>query len=412
MEPISETLIYSFIFLTLFFEVFVLLTFFDRSAQARRNIVPSQKRLPTVSIVVPCYNEKETIAGSVRSLLKLDYPKRLLSIIVVDDGSTDGSVVALEEYARNRQVSVVRKENGGKHTALNLGIEHATTELIGCLDADSFTPPDALKEIVAHFDDVKVGAVTASLSVHSPKSWLERMQQAEYLMGIVFRHILATLNGLYVAPGPFTIYRKSMFKDIGGFKPAHDTEDMEIALRMQRRGWRLENAPRARVYTTAPKTIRGLVKQRARWTTGFIRNGFDYRDLFVNPAHGVLGLMVLPLSALMIAFGIVAFGIVLLNALKTLGDFIVRAAGVPIAYTLTSRDIDLFFAPASALVVIGLILFFLMVATVYLGARISRTKPNLGIGVLWYTLCYGLIAPLWLIQAVLDTALGIRRSWR
>jgi cellulose synthase/poly-beta-1,6-N-acetylglucosamine synthase-like glycosyltransferase len=412
MEPISETLVYIFIFCALFFEVFALLTFFDRRARARRDIAPSGAALPGVSLIVPCYNEEHTIQGSIESLLALDYPRELLSIIVVNDGSKDGSAQVLEAYANHPQVSVLSKKNGGKHTALNLGIERATTELVGCLDADSFVASDALKEIVGHFDEPRVGAVTASLSINAPRSWIERMQQAEYLMGIVFRHILATLNGLYVAPGPFTIYRKSMFAEIGGFRPAHDTEDMEIALRMQREGWRLENAPRARVYTTAPRTVRALVKQRTRWTTGFIRNGFDYRDLFVNPAHGVLGLMVLPLNALMIFFGIAAFGITLINFVMASADFIARASGVPIAYTLTPRGVDLFFAPVSAIAVIGIVSFIVMTATIYLGANISKTKPKLGAGILWYALCYSFIAPLWLMQAVADTAFGVRRSWR
>ncbi|MEK9176975.1 MAG: glycosyltransferase family 2 protein, partial [Patescibacteria group bacterium] len=309
-------------------------------------------------------------------------------------------------------VSVIRKENGGKYTALNLGIERAVTEFVGCLDADSFASPDALKEVMAHFDGLKVGAVTASLSVHAPRSWLERMQQAEYLIGILFRHILASLNGLYVAPGPFTIYRKSMFRDIGAFRAAHDTEDMEIALRMQRAGWKIANAPRARVYTTAPTTVGALVKQRTRWTTGFIRNGFDYRDLFVNPAHGVLGLMVLPLNALMILFGIIIFAVTLVDWTRRAVEFIARASGVPLSYTLTPHPVDPFFAPVSALMVIGLLAFVLMVTSVYLGARVSRTKPRLGMGVVWYALCYGFIAPFWLMRAVADTALGIRRRWR
>ncbi len=293
MNPLLESFIYPFLFITLFFEVFAILTFFDAEARRRRSMTPSAL-FPSIAVIIPCYNEEATIQGSVDSLLALDYPADKLSIIVADDGSTDRSREVLLRYATHPQVSLIRKENGGKHTALNAGIASTSAEFVGCLDGDSFVMADALKEIVPHFDDARVGAVTASMSVHEPRSALERMQQAEYLIGIAFRHVISTVNGLHVAPGPFTFYRRSMFAELGPFRSAHQTEDMEIALRMQKAGWKIRNAPRARVFTRAPKTVGSLVKQRTRWTTGFIRNGFDYRDLFGNPKYEALGLIILP----------------------------------------------------------------------------------------------------------------------
>ncbi len=110
------------------------------------------------------------------------------------------------------------------------------------------------------------------------------MQNAEYIFGITLRHALASVNGLYVTPGPFSFYRRSVIEKLGGFRHGHQTEDMEMALRIQQAGYKIENAPRARVYTKAPNTLLGLVKQRTRWTTGFLRNvAGEYRGLIGNP---------------------------------------------------------------------------------------------------------------------------------
>jgi cellulose synthase/poly-beta-1,6-N-acetylglucosamine synthase-like glycosyltransferase len=410
MNVATEFFLYPTLFLTLFFEVFALLTFFDREARRRRRMVSSGV-YPSVAIIIPAYNEEKTVRASVESVLALDYPKDQLSVVVVNDGSTDGTARALSAYRSNPRVTVLEKRNGGKHTALNLGIEKTNAELMGCLDADSFASPEALKEIVAHFDHARIGAVTASLSVNAPRSALERMQQAEYLLGIVFRHVLATLNGLYVTPGPLTLYRTQVFKEIGNFRSAHATEDMEMALRMQRGGWHIENAPRGRVYTTAPKTIHGLVKQRTRWTTGFLRNGFDYRELFGNPAHGVLGLMVLPLSVVAIVASIALFAFTIVNIGKLIWNFLEYTSRVPISYALTPRGFDIFFTPVSTAGFLSAITLALMVAFIFTGAQISKTRSGIGPGILWYALCYGVLAPVWLSRAVFDTAFGIRRTW-
>ncbi len=409
MTPVTETIMYPFLFLALYFEVFAVLTFFDRDARRRRMQKPSEN-YDSVAIIVPCFNEEKTVGKAAESLLALDYPADKLTVVLVDDGSTDDTARVMDSYASNPRVRIIHKENGGKHTALNAGIALTTTDFIGCLDADSFAAPDALKEVMSHFDDERIGAVTASMSVHAPKSILQRMQAAEYLLGIALRHILATWNGLYVTPGPLSVFRRKVFQELGPFTPAHNTEDMEIAMRMQRAGWKIQNAPRAQVFTNAPRTLGAIVKQRTRWTTGFIKNGFDYRDLFGNPRYGVLGLLVLPLGIFSILSGIVLFFIVLLEGLRSIVNTVTRILEVPFTFTLPT--FDWFFAPVSALAILAVIAIVISVALMLTGASISRTKTSLGPSVLWYLALYAFVAPLWLIRSVSDVTLGITRSWR
>ncbi len=411
MNALFDIVVYPFLFLALFFEVFLLLAFFEKGARARRK-VPTEHSFPSVAVVVPCYNEEKTVGGTVESLLALDYPKEQLSIILVDDGSTDGTARVFETYASDSRVTVIKKENGGKHTALNAGIAATNAEFVGCLDADSFADPSSLKEIMAQFNDEKIGAITAAMSVYAPKSILEHMQNVEYILGIMVRHTLATLNGLYVTPGPLTVFRRKMFQELGGFRSAHNTEDTEIALRMQKAGWKIENAPRARVYTKAPRTVGSLVKQRTRWTSGFIRNVFDYRELFGNPRYGVLGLIVLPLGLLIIYSKLVLLPLVFLQTGQSLWGSLMHIAEVPLSYTLRMSSFSWFFAPVSALSILGIIATAMTIALIIIGAQISDTKMRFGASFLWYFLLYGLIAPLWVIHSIFDVAFGVRRPWR
>lgn len=409
-----ELLAYPFIFLGLYFEVFMLLMFLSGEARDRRNRKPALAT-PPVAIIVPCWNEGRTIEGTVRSLLALDYPKDKLRIILVNDGSTDDTKEVMDSFAEYPQVTVIHKENGGKHTAINTGIEIAKgSEFIGCLDADSFVAPDALREIIPCFDDPKVAATTPAMSVFQPKNFLEQMQNAEYIIGIAARHALSAVNGIYVTPGPFSFYRRSVLEKIGGFRHAHQAEDMEMALRMQRAGYEIENAPRARVYTKVPRSVPRLIKQRTRWTTGFLRNVMtDYRDLVGNPHYGILGLMVLPLGFVAIIGGALLFIVALVSLGMSLANTYSVTSGVPLSYTLMPRfTAEWFYVPITFILLMSLVVGILSISLVLIGRRVSDTPAKVVLGILGYTFVYAFIAPFWLMRSMYDVLTGKRRAWR
>ena len=411
MQIAFDALMYPFLFLTLYFEVFAILTFFDREAKRRRTLKKSDT-FPSVSVIVPCFNEEKTLRDTVSSLLGLDYPKEQLSIVLVNDGSTDATRQVMDEYANHPHIKLMHQKNSGKHTALNAGINASRSEYIACLDADSFVAPNALRESVAHFDGPRIGAVTASISVYEPTGMVEKMQQAEYALGIVLRHILSIMNGLYVTPGPFTVYRRDVFEKVGPFRAAHQTEDMEIALRMQRSGWHIHNAPRAVVYTKAPATFSLLIKQRIRWTTGFMRNCIDNRDIFGNPIYGVLGLLVLPFNFILIFFGIALFIVGMLRLGENLWQWLIHTSQLPLTELLHFPSLNWFFAPVSAIALLLLIAMTFAFGLMYVGAKISKISNPMMLPIVWFALLYGLVAPFWLMRAALDVALDIKRSWR
>ena len=240
--------------------------------------------------------------------MALDYPKDRFSLIVVDDGSTDGTQKSLDEFRSNPQIKIFKKENGGKSTALNFALEKVESELVGCLDADSFVTPDALKRIVPYFLDAEVMAVTPSIKIHEPKTILQHVQRIEYNWGVLLRRILASMNALYVTPGPFSIFRVSVFKELGPYRHAHHTEDMEMALRMQKNHYKIVNSHSAHVYTVGPEKFKGLYKQRVRWAYGFLNNAFDYRDMYFKKEYGNIGLFILPIATLSIFTTLYAAG--------------------------------------------------------------------------------------------------------
>lgn len=409
-----DFLIYPFIFAAIYFEAFLLVTFLSKPAREER-ARSALTTFPKVAMIVPCYNEGTTIDGTVRSLLETDYPKDKLDIILVNDGSTDNTREVMEQYRENPQIKIIHKENGGKHTGLNAGIELAVdAEFVGCLDADSFVDPHALKEVIAGFHSPDIAAVTSAMSVYKPSNLFEHTQNAEYVMGIALRHILAAVNGLHVTPGPLSLYRRSIFAVLGGFAKGHNTEDMEMALRIQRAHLKIANAPLARVYTKVPTTPAILIKQRTRWTTGFLRNVlFDYRDLVLNPRYGALGMLVLPLGFLSLIGALVMLMVSIYNLTKSVIETVQTTNGIPLEYILHPEfTFDWFYLPVSAFILFGLVASIGSLAFIVVGKTISKTPGPISIGIIGYILIFGLLAPFWLVRSFYDVIANNSRSWR
>ena len=411
MSP--EMFAYPFLFVAIYIESFILVTLLSKPAREART-PKFNMATPTVAVIVPCWNEASTLAATCESLLALEYPKNKLEIILVDDGSTDTTPSIMTQFAAHPQVRIIRKENGGKHTALNAGIAATSAELIGCLDADSFVEPDSLREIVSCFGDANVAAATAAMSVYRPRNILQRMQNAEYTFGITLRHSLSSVNGLYVTPGPFSFYRRSVVDRLGGFRYGHQTEDMEMALRIQKAGYKIANAPRARVYTKAPDTLPKLVKQRTRWTSGFLRNIFgEYRDLIGNQNYGALGMIVLPGALISIGSSILLFSILIFKISSSALTALHIRADIPFAYAVVPHGaFDWFYLPAHVYLLLAATTLLTSITLITIGKRISRTPGNLALDIASYVLLYAFVVPLWLIRATSDVALGIRRGWR
>lgn len=255
--------------------------------------VDEPKEWPMVSMLVPSYNNKDTIFDAIAACRAMEYPGRA-EILVVDDGSTDGSLEMLQKTGGIRLLA--NPKNLGKATALNHGIKNARGGIIACIDSDTYPRRDALRKAVKHFNESpRIGAVVVFVRVHNPRTLLQRIQEIEYWLafGFFFKTI-ASVDGLYVTPGPTAFYRKSVLDRLGGFDEQNLTEDMEIALRMQKEGWKIRACHETQVTTEVPSTLRKLFRQRLRWYRGGVMNILKYIDMFFNPKYGDFGLFVLP----------------------------------------------------------------------------------------------------------------------
>ncbi len=246
----------------------------DKRERTKR-IIQGQSRaqaLPKVSVIVPAYNEEDSIAASFQSILSLNYPN--LQVIFVDDGSIDRTIAIVSEVANQFpqvDTSILVKPNGGKASALNFGLSYAHGEFVLCVDSDSKLDPDALLLAVQRFEDPEVGAVGGFVSIASLKNMLLRFQQLEYQLGLNFpRRWMSLFGSVTVVPGPVGLFRRSALQKIGGYSLDKNNfaEDAELTLRLLADGWKIHSDEDMIAYTEGPETLDALLRQRYRWVRG------------------------------------------------------------------------------------------------------------------------------------------------
>ncbi len=296
METFIRILIWFAYLIALYFVVFWLLVLFEGKKRERPKKL---KKFPLVTIAIPAYNEEKRIKRTLTSILRLEYPIKKLEFVVINDGSTDKTKKIVEKIIKeNRKfnIKLINQENKGKGAALNAALKQAKGEFFICLDADSFVKKDALKKILPHFDKKDIACVLPVLKVEKPKNFLQRMQWFEYIINMFYKELMSRLNCIHVAPGPFSIYRTGIIRKLGYFDEEFNlTEDLEMALRLQSKHYRIIQLLEGGVSTIAPKTLKQLYKQRNRWYKGSIYNALRYRKMMLNKNYGDFGLIQMPL---------------------------------------------------------------------------------------------------------------------
>ncbi|HET8574848.1 MAG TPA: glycosyltransferase [Candidatus Paceibacterota bacterium] len=413
--PISEIIFFVILFVSLYLQVFFMVTFFENRTSLKVPPVKKNelKRYPATTIIVPCWNEEETLATTVNSLLALDYPEDKLHIFIIDDGSTDRTLEIAREFEKHPRISVFTKENGGKYTALNLGLSHVSTELVGCLDADSYVEKGALLEIAKIFENPEVKAVTPAIKISSPESIIQFIQKAEYNISVYLRKMFSLVNGVQVTPGPFSIFRKSVFDDLGGYRRAHNTEDMEMALRLHANHYRIENAHHAFVFTKGPRTFRALHKQRVRWVYGYLMNILDYRKLLFNPRYGNIGIVILPAGLFAIASAFYFMFIIAKNIINTISDKVLQIETVGWQLSFRFGHFDWFSISTQWEAFLSLFLILSTLFIAFLGKKMAEDSWKPSLDIVLFVLFYGYIAFAWISRAVYNTAWARgKESWR
>ena len=238
------------------------------------------KEYPKVSIIVPAYNEGKNIKNTLERLIDLEYPKDKLEIIVVDDGSKDNTYEIAKEYEEKYNfIKVYKKENGGKSSALNYGISRSSGEIIVTLDADSIPEKDSLIKMLKYMYYYNADIVVPAIQTINTKKLIEKYQYIDYAIHNFSGIVIDKMNSVFIASGPFSVFKRSVFEKIGLFDEKNISEDMEIALRAQKNNFKIKFCPEVIIKTVPPDNFKSLLKQRVRWTLGFIDNYTKYRDI-------------------------------------------------------------------------------------------------------------------------------------
>ncbi|WP_412539236.1 bifunctional polysaccharide deacetylase/glycosyltransferase family 2 protein [Longispora sp. K20-0274] len=241
-----------------------------------------------VSVIVPAYNESANIAATVRSLLDTTHPT--IEIVVVDDGSSDGTADIVEALGLPGVV-VVRQDNAGKPAALNTGLRYARHDILVMVDGDTVFEPTTITRLIQPFADPEVGAVSGNTKVGNRRGILGRWQHLEYVIGFnLDRRMFDVAECMPTVPGAIGAFRREVLTDVGGVSDATLAEDTDLTMAVCRAGWRVVYVEDARAWTEAPATLRQLWRQRYRWCYGTLQAMWKHRGALVERGQaGKLG---------------------------------------------------------------------------------------------------------------------------
>ncbi len=357
---------------------------------ARRHVRLSATRIegpqwfPPVTVLVPAYNEAVGIERAVRALVASDYPD--LEVVVIDDGSTDGTGDLVEALGLPN-VRLVRQPNGGKAAALATGTRRASHDILVMLDGDTVFETDTIRHLVQPLRDPRVGAVSGNTKVGNRSGLLGRWQHLEYVSGFnLDRRLLDLLGSITTVPGAAGAFRRQALEAAGGLSTDTLAEDTDITMAVLRAGYTVVHEERARAWTEAPSTVTDLWRQRWRWGYGTLQCVWKHRGSVRE--KGALGRVGLPY--------IIAFQTLLPLAAPVIDVFAVHGL-------LTGEG--------ERVAVVWLVYVGLSVATAAYALHLD--KENLG--PLWslplQQLFYRQLIYLVVIQSLVSAASGLHLPW-
>ncbi|MFI2783195.1 glycosyltransferase [Streptomyces sp. ALB3] len=278
------------------FGLMLLLSFLHARKVRRSDFSWGEPVTRPVSVLVPAYNERECIEATVRSLVAGDHP---IEVVVIDDGSTDGTADLVEAMGIP-DVRIVRQRNAGKPAALNNGIAHARHDIVVMMDGDTVFEPSTVRELVQPFADPRVGAVAGNAKVGNRDSLIGAWQHIEYVMGFnLDRRMYDLLGCMPTIPGAVGAFRRDALDRIGGMSEDTLAEDTDVTMALHRDGWRVVYAEDARAWTEAPESVQQLWSQRYRWSYGTMQAIWKHRRAVIERGpSGRFGRVGLPFVSL------------------------------------------------------------------------------------------------------------------
>lgn len=274
----------------------VLLIIFSTAQYVRSSGRKKVSKTPSVSVLLPAFNEEKTIKNTIESLLKSDYKN--MDIIVIDNNSNDSTYKIASKYKKLKIFKILKEKVQGKYAALNRGLFSTNSDIVVVIDADTQVLVSTISEIVKPFEANKTGAVSGNIKVGNLVNTLTRMQALEYVTGLnLDRRAYDLFGANVVIPGALGAWKTSVLKRLRGFKGDTIAEDADMSVRVQRLGYHVAYASDAIAYTEAPETLKQFLKQRERWVFGIFQVLFKNKDIYFSTKKGFLGAILLPYLA-------------------------------------------------------------------------------------------------------------------
>jgi cellulose synthase/poly-beta-1,6-N-acetylglucosamine synthase-like glycosyltransferase/spore germination protein YaaH/peptidoglycan/xylan/chitin deacetylase (PgdA/CDA1 family) len=387
--------------------IFVLiLAMVEKRSSKKRTFDESYR--PPVSVVIAAFNEEKVIARTIDAVLANHYPE--LEVIVVDDGSSDGtSAAVLSRFANHPQVRLLQQENGGKAAALNRGIAQAAGDVIIALDADTLFARDTIIKLVRPFSDPLVGAVAGNVKVGNRINPLTYWQAIEYITSQnLDRRAYTVINSVTVVPGAVGAWRREAVLQGGGYTTDTMAEDMDLTWRIRRIGWRVETMTDAFGYTEAPDSFASLFKQRFRWAFGTLQCLWKHRRAIGR--YGWFGKVMLPSLWLFQVVYQALSPLIDLEILWTLANvgraFAMRSLGSKEAPDLTMA--------INSLYLIGFMYAFFFVVELIGSAvafRLDREDNRVLVWLFWQRFLYRQLMYAVLLKSLKTALSGMRTGW-
>lgn len=251
----------------------------DRSRELTQGYLPHKDELylarrtwPLISIVIPARDEETYLFDTIKTALQINWPE--LEVIVINDGSRDGTQEIIESFSSDQRVRVIsRREPRGKSTSLNEGMEIAQSEIVLIMDADAIPARNVLNRMVPHFlISDEIVAVTGNPRTIRTPNLLSKLQAIEFSATVsILRRGQSAWGRINTMSGILTALRKKEILEIGGFATDQPTEDIDLTWRIHRSGMRCIYEPAAQVGMHVPLTLQSWFRQRIRWSRGLVR---------------------------------------------------------------------------------------------------------------------------------------------
>lgn len=349
---------------------------------------------PGITILVAAYNEQDSILSTIQSIARQDYPAPM-QVLVINDGSTDGTMIKLASVTYPWLTVIDLKQNAGKANALNQGLKQARHPLTITLDGDSYLYKGALRHLVGRFlsDPPNTAAVAGSVLLRNSRyNLVTKIQEWDYFHGIAsIKRLQSLFQGTLVAQGAFSLYRTDVLREVDGW-PECVGEDIVLTWAILKLGHRVGYCEDAITFTNAPTSFRQFIRQRQRWSRGLIE---------AFKVHG--GLLFKPrMSTVFIWWNLLFPYMDLAYTLFFIPGIVLALFGIYwIAGPMTLLVLPMAF-------IVNYLMFYIQ--SNMFRAQGLRVRRN-PIGFLVYALFYGLVLQPGCVLGYLSEMLNLRKHW-